>query len=150
MADVINTESLEIRRSVNEGSAPHNAPPWLVITRAQADLWDIIPQRYRKWVTDHVEEMTQPEKDALDESILQAQRDAVVQQLDKIEDVLRAFMLAVLDEMNGHAAKINAILTAIDNGANVGAIKTNILAIADYPTRTVAQMRAAIRTKLGS
>jgi hypothetical protein len=81
---------------------------------------------------------------------MQSLRDEVVQQLDNIEDILRAFMLMVLDEFNNHSARINGILTAIDNGSNLAAIKTAVGAINDIPERTAQQLRSAIRNKLGS
>lgn len=62
--------------------------------------------------------------------------------------VLRALMLVLLDELNLHAAKMNAILTAIDSGSNLAAVKANVAAIADYPARTAAQVRTAINGKL--
>ena len=60
----------------------------------------------------------------------------------------RAFALLVLDELNAHAVKMNAVLTAIDTGANLTAVKANIAAIADYPARTAAQLKQAIRDKI--
>jgi hypothetical protein len=149
MADVINTTTLEMRASVNEGLPPYDAPPWLVITREQYNLWSVIPPRYRKWVIDHVEEMTQPEKDAVDAAFLEALRDQTVQQLDRVEDILRAFMLMVLEEFNRHTARTNALLTAIDNAASLAALKTAVGQINDLPTHTAADLRAAIRLKLG-
>lgn len=62
--------------------------------------------------------------------------------------VLRAVMLVILDELNLHATKINAILTAIDNGSTLAQVKTNIAAIADYPARTAGQLRTAVEGKL--
>lgn len=62
--------------------------------------------------------------------------------------LMRAVLLVILDELNLHAAKLNAILTAIDNGANLAAVKTNITAITDYPTRTAQQVRTAIQGKI--
>lgn len=62
--------------------------------------------------------------------------------------LMRALMLTILDELNLHAVKMNAILTAIDNGATVAAIKTNILAIADYPARTKANLITTLTTKI--
>lgn len=150
MADVLNTTTLELRASVNEAQAPYNAPPWVIITRAQFDLWSTIPQQYRKWTGVAVEEMTGPEKLAVDLAALEASRDAIVQQLDFQEDILRAFAQMVMDEFNSHAAKTNAILTAIDNGANISAIKSAIAAIEDHPTRTLLQLRQAIRNKIGT
>jgi len=147
MADVLNTNTLEMRASVNE--VQYQAP-WIVITRAQYDLWSVIPLRYRKWVTDHVEEMTQPEKDAVDFALLEATRDEIVQQLDQQEDILRAFAGLLVDELNAHTARINGILTAIDNGASLSAIKTAVGTIQDLPTRDLAQLRQAIRNKIGA
>jgi hypothetical protein len=147
MASLVNTSTLAIVRSVN---TPEFTAPWTVISEANAATWSAIPVRYRKWVTDHVEEMTAGEKTAVDAALLAASRDAVAAQLDSVEDVLRAFMLTVLDELNLHSDKINAILTAIDNGANIGAVKANVLAIADYPQRTAVQLRNTVRNKLGS
>lgn len=150
MADVLNTSTCEMRASVNEAQAPYTAPPWIVITRAQFDLWSTIPQQYREWTGTAVEEMTGPEKVAVDLAALEASRDSIVQQLDQQGDILRAFMQMVMDEFNLHAQCVNALLTAIDNGANIGAIKTAVLAINDLPTRTLQQLRTAIRSKIGT
>ena len=94
--------------------------------------------------------MTQPEKDAVDLAALQAARDVIIQQLDQLEDILRAFALLVTEQFNNHTQRINAILTAIDNGANIGAIKTAVLAISDLPVLDFSQLRQAIRNKLGT
>lgn len=150
MADVLNIATLELRASVNEVQEPYASAPWIVITRAQFDLWSTIPQQYRKWTGAAVEEMTGPEKTAADLAALEASRDAIVQHLDQQEDILRAFMGMVMDEFNLHSQRVNAILTAIDGGANIGAIKTSVLAIQDLPTRTLLQLRTAIRSKIGS
>lgn len=150
MADVLNTSTLELRASVNEAQQPYASAPWIVITRTQFDLWSTIPQRYRKWTGAAIEEMTGPEKAAADLAALEASRDAIVQQLDEQEDILRAFTQMCMDEFNMHGQRINSILTAIDNGANIGAIKTAVQAIQDVPTRTLLQLRTAIRSKIGS
>lgn len=147
MPDVLNTSTLEMRQSVNE---VQYAPPWVVITRAQYDLWSVTPMRYRKWVTDHIEEMTQPEKDAVDLALLEAARDGIIQQIDNLEDILRAFAGLLVDELNAHAARTNAILTAIDGAASLAALKTAVGTIQDLPTRNLAQLRRAIRSKIGA
>jgi hypothetical protein len=147
MADVLNTTTLETRASVNE---IQYTPPWIVITRAQYDLWSAIPQRYRKWVVDHIEEMTTPEKAAVDLALLEASRDAIIQQIDNMEDILRAFAALLVDELNAHSAKTNALLTAIDNAATLAALKTAVAGISDLPPRTLAQLRTAIRAKIGA
>jgi hypothetical protein len=148
MADVLNTETLEMRQSVNEGSAPYDSPPWIVITREQYNLWSVIPLQYRKWVTDHIEEMSQPEKDSVDAALLQAQLDGVVQIVDQQGEILRAFMLMVLDEFNLHSTLSNGIKSAIDAGSTLAQIKTPVAALSPVPTRTAQQVRAALRAKL--
>lgn len=148
MADVLNTDTLEMLASVNTPDYP--PPLWVVISREQFDLWSMIPQEYRKWITDHVEEMTAPEKAAVDLARLEALRDEVVQQVDELNNILRAFMLMVLDELNNHTQKINGILTAVDTANNFAEVKANYAAITDLPTRTAAQLRSALRAKLGT
>jgi hypothetical protein len=64
--------------------------------------------------------------------------------------LLRALLLIVLDEFNLHAEKINAILTAIDSGSTLAQVKTNIAAIADYPTRTKANLITAMTNKINA
>lgn len=150
MADVLNTTTLEMRASVNEVQAPYNADPWVVISRAQFDLWSIIPQQYRKWTGVAVEEMTGPEKAAVDAALLQAQLDDVVTVLDRQNDILRALVKLLVAEFNAHAAKTNAILDAIDAAGSLAALKTAVAGIQNHPTRTLAQLRSAIRAELGS
>lgn len=87
-----------------------------------------------------------------DQQIVERLRAAANAALGQLEDrqtmLLRALVLVLLDELNAHAAKINAILTAIDNGSTLAQVKSNIAAIADYPTRTAAQVRAALQDKV--
>lgn len=152
MADVINRTTLEFRPSANTPDFPE--PTW----KHNPDMSAVagVPRQYWKAPADWDAvgagpvEMSAGEKAAVDAASLTASRDAATAQIDQLENVLRAVLLVLRDELNLHADKINAILTAIDNGANLAAVKVNILAIADYPQRTVAQLRTAIRGKLGS
>ena len=152
MADVINTDTLEIRQSVNydAGTPPFGVAPWLLISRSQSEIWSVIPRRYRKWVTDHVEEMTQPEKDAVDAAMLEAARDEIIQQIDNVEDVMRAAVLTLLDGYNVTASRLGALLDAIDAAGNLTALKTAAAAIVNPPTFTPAELRSMIRNKLGN
>jgi hypothetical protein len=150
MADVLNTSTLEMRASVNEAQAPYSYDPWIVISRAKFDLWSTIPQQYRKWTGVAVEEMTGPEKLAVDLALLEASRDSIVQQLDQQEDILRAFAGLLVDELNEHAARTNGILNAIDAAASLAALKTAVAGIQNLPTRDLAQLRNAIRAKIGA
>lgn len=150
MADVLNIETCEMRASVNEAQSPYDADPWMVISRAQFDLWSTIPQQYRKWTGVAVEEMTGPEKLAVDLALLEASRDSIVQQLDQQEDILRAFAGLLVDELNNHAARTNALLDAIDAANTLSALKSAAAGIQNLPTRNLAQLRQAIRNKIGT
>jgi len=146
MATVYNKTTHAIIESAN--TPDYDPSEWLI----NPDLSGVagVPQRYRKLVGDVPTEMTQAEKDAVDAAALVASRAAAVAQLEQAEDVLRAFMLLVLDELNAHAAKTNAILTGVENATTLANVKTAVAAIADYPTRTEQQLRTAIHAKLGT
>jgi hypothetical protein len=150
MADVLNTSTLEMRASVNEAQQPYASDPWIVISRAQFDLWSTIPQQYRKWTGVAVEEMTGPEKLAVDLAALEASRDSIVQQLDQQEDILRAFAGLLVDELNAHTDRTNALLDAIDAAASLAALKTSAASIQNLPVRDLSQLRQAIRNKIGT
>ena len=149
MADVLNTVSRELRASVNESQAPYSAAPWIVIARAQFDLWSTIPQRYRKWTGAAIEELTGPEKDAADAAAVEAARDEIIQELDSLENTLRAFAQVVADGFNAHGARTNGILDAIDTAGSLAALKTAVAGINNLPTYNMAGLRAAIRAQLG-
>ena len=151
MASAIHRTTLEYRESVNTPEFPE--PTW----KHNPDMSGVagVPHQYWKvpgdWnVTAGPVEMTAGEKTAVDLAALTAQRDAAVAQLQHTEDVLRAFMLMVLDELNLHATKMNAILDAIDGSTNYATLKSRVAAVADYPQRTESQLRTTIRDKLGS
>lgn len=145
MADFVNPVSLDLVASVNDMPAP-----WVVCTRSNLELWQAIPRLYRKWVVDQVMEMDAGEKASADAAALTAQRDSAAAQFNQTEDVLRAFMLLVVDELNAHAAKTNSILDAIDAATSLADLKTRVGVIANLPARTAQQLRNAIRGKLGS
>ena len=94
----------------------------------EPDLSSVLGQPSKYWVVsgDIVSLMSQSEMDAVDVAELSTQRDAMAGQLDQIENVLRAFALAVLDEFN--------ILRA-QHG---------------LPARTISQLKQAVRSKLGN
>ena len=64
------------------------------------------------------------------------------------EIILRALLAVIIDEMNLHALKINAILDAVDGAATLAALKTAVAAIPDHPQRTLAQLRTAVLNKI--
>lgn len=79
-------------------------------------------------------------------------RGEAIYMLDNLGDawmkLQRAAAAALLDELNLHAQKVNAILNAIDGAATFAAMKTAIAAIPDYPQRTMAQVAASIKNKI--
>jgi hypothetical protein len=146
MANVLNRITRQLIASANTPDYP--AHDWII----NPDLSAVAGRPSQYWVIsgDAVALMDAAARAAIDAAELAAQRESVTAQLDQSEDVLRAFMLATLDELNAHAAKTNAILAAINGASSLATLKTAVAAIADYPTRTVAQLRTAVRNKLGS
>jgi hypothetical protein len=151
--DVIHRTTLKFLQSVNTPDFPE--PTWKHNPSMAAVA--SVPFRYWKAPADWSAggagpvEMTTGEKATVDGNLLTASRDATVaQRVDNVEDALRAVVLVVRDELNLHADKINAILTAIDNNSTLANIRTAIAGIADYPQRTVQQLRDAVRNKLGT
>lgn len=147
MAAVLNRTTKAYLPSANTPDFP--VAEWII----NPDLSAVVgfPSKYWEISGDVVSLMSQVDRDALDAADMQSQRDAAVAQLQQVEDVLRAFMLTVLDEFNRHALKHNELLDAIDGAANSAAgIKTAVAAITDYPQRTELDLRTVIRAKLGS
>lgn len=146
MASVLHRVTREFRQSANTPDFP--AIDWII----NPDLSAVagFASRYWKVNGDTVSLMTLAERNAVDAALVAAARDAVADELTNNENIQRAFMLLVLDEFNAHSAKVNALLTAIDNAGSLAALKTAVAAIADLPTRTESDLRTAIRNKLGS
>ncbi len=77
------------------------------------------------------------------------QKDAVADELLASDiRLVRALGLTILDELNNHALKLNEILDAADAATSLADFKTRMAAITDYPQRTPAQLRNAVRSKL--
>lgn len=147
MASLLNTSTLEILRSADETK---HSTPWVVIAEADASTWQAIPPQYRKLVGEAIEEMTAQEKAAVDAARLQASRDAVANQLGQQEDILRAFMLIVLDDRNVLAARLSSLLDAIDGASSLATLKTAVATINNPRQYDEQQLRDAIKARLGS
>jgi len=108
-----------------------------------------LPPRYWNILVDVVLPMTQSERDAVDAAIAAGIRDAIASDVDRSHpSILRAFAELLVDELNDHSAKINAILDAADNATSLASFKTAMLSISDHPTRSLPQLKNAIRGKL--
>lgn len=122
MASALNRTTKQYLSSVNTPDFP--LAQWIINPSLAAVAG--FESRYWTITGDVVTLMTQGERDAVDAALVSAARDAVTAQLDATEGVLRAFMLVVLDEVN--------------------ILRTQ----AGLATRTVNQLRTAIRNKLGT
>ena len=99
-------------------------------------------------LTDPVTEMSAGDKAVVDAALDTARKDDIADEFDAIDTVMRAFGEVVVDEFNTHAARINAILDAIDGASDFSEVKTAIAAISDINDRTLAQLKTAVRSKL--
>ena len=132
--------------------SPNDLPEPLANYIENPDLSNVVGVPSLYWVItgDVITEMSQAEKDAVDDALLQAGRDDTANRAAEPEDIIRALALTLLDELNNHTLKINAILDAADTAANINDFKASMLAITDYPQRTVSQLKTSLRNKLGS
>lgn len=79
---------------------------------------------------------------------LEQLRDAVIAPIDTADDVLRAVVLMLLDELNLHSTRFKAVLDAAAGASTLAGFKTAMAAIQSIPQRTPAEVRAAIRAKV--
>ena len=146
MATVLNRTTKRLIESANTPDYPpadwiHN-PDLSAVTGFSSIYWII--------TGDVVSLMSQAERDAVDAAVVEASRDETVNRVDNIEDVLRASLLMILDELNLHADQLNQITGTVDGAANMGQFQANMQAVVDYPQRTIQQMKTVIRNKLGT
>jgi hypothetical protein len=146
MANVLNRATREFLPSVHEPSYP--VQDWII----NPDMSAVVGYPSKYWVVtgDAVTLMDQAERGAVDAAELVARRDSEAGQLANVEGVVRAFMLIVLDDRNLLAADINDVLTVMRTGTSLADIKTKATNLQDSPIYTEAQLRTAIRNKLGS
>lgn len=146
MATVLNRTTKQLIVSANTPDYP--TAQWII----EPDLSAVAGQPSRYWTItgDTVTLMNQSGRDAVDAAILSASEDITAAQLDGVYNIHRAFALVCLDEFNAHALKINAILDAVDAATSLADLKTRVGLIADYPQRTIAQLKTGLRNKLGS
>ena len=122
MANVLNRTTKQHLTSVNTPEYP--VAEWII----NPDLSAVRGQPAKYWEIsgDSVSLMDQASRDAVDAELRDASRESAVKQLDQTEDILRAFMLVVLDQFNA------------------------LRALHGLPDATPAQLRDAIKAKLGS
>ncbi len=147
MANVLNRSTREYLVSVNTADYPSLS--WII----NPDLSSVAgqPTKYWKIAGDVVSLMTAGEQATADAAIQSASRDLVAAEMDQVEDVVRALTLTILDEINLHATRFSTQLqSAVAGAATFAAMKTAIAAIPAVPQRTIAQLKTALRAKLGT
>ena len=146
MASALNRTTRQFVTSVNTPDFP--VGQWII----NPDMSAVTGFGSQYWIItgDVVTLMDSAARSAVDATQLTANRDAAAAALDLVEDVLRAVVLELRDELNNHALKINSILDAVDAATSLADLKSRVASIADYPQRTVQQLRDAVRGKLGS
>lgn len=146
MATVLNRTTKALIESANTADYP--IVDWII----NPDLSAVAGFASKYWTIsgDAVSLLDQAGRDAVDAAILSAERDAVAAAMDAVEDYSRAFALVVLDEINLHATRITDVLNAVDAASNLATLKSAVALIPDVPTRTIAQLKTALRNKLGS
>lgn len=146
MANVLNRTTREYLPSVNTPEYP--VEDWIINPDMSATIG--FPSKYWVITGDEVTVMNQAQRDAVDAAEVAARRDSIVARLDQAEALERAELKATLDEFNLHAAKFNALFAAIAAASSLANLQTRVAALGDYPTRTLANLRTAIRNNLGS
>lgn len=153
MADVVNRATAQHIASVH---APDFDPgAWVIFGKARAAeipairaLVAAVPQRHRKVVGDNVVEMDAGEKATVDAALASAAKDVAANELEAADTLMRAFAEVLIDELNANAARVKAILDAVDAATNLTTLKTAVALITDPPTRNLAQLKTALRAKL--
>lgn len=86
-----------------------------------------VPSRYWIITGDTISEMFQAEKDVVDDAILSAGRDSVIQaEIDNLESVMRQLTILMVNEIN---------VLRVEHG---------------LPARTLGQVKAQLRSSLGT
>jgi len=138
---ILNTDAADMSaRFVGDFSAYASNAEWVY----DPDLSAVSGWPSKYWIiaaypSDSVTLMDAAARAVVDQALLDAARDVVVAQLDRVEDILRAFMLVVIDEMNLLRQQFN---TTTAESAQL----TNTT----FTDRTAAQLRSAVRGKLGT
>lgn len=119
----------------------------------EPDLSAVAGQPVKYWIItgDVVSLADAAARAAIDQAEIDAERDQIANEMDDLEDMSRAFALAVLDQFNAVSTQLNAVMDAIENGNNLSAVKSAVATIPRVPDNaTIAQMKAVVRSKLGS
>lgn len=77
-------------------------------------------------------------------------RDGIAARFDNSEDIVRAAVLVIMEELNRHSDVEASILAAAATATSLADFKTRMGQIAAIPARTAQDLKSAIRNKLGN
>ncbi len=146
MANVLNRTTKQYITSANTPEYP--TAQWIIDPNMSA----VVGFGSQYWIItgDVVTLMNQSQRDAVDAAALNAARDAKAARMDDLEDELRATQMATNQGLNQTNARLNSVLDAIDAATTLANLKTAVLAIANLPQRTAADVKTAVRNQLGN
>lgn len=144
MANALNKSTKQYLTSVNTPDYP--AADWII----NPDMSAVDGFESKYWVItgDVITLMDLSARNAVDAAELSAKRDAIAGALDYQQDVMVEFFKLMIAELNRKSDKTNAILAAAANANNLATFKTDMGLIANEPTRTMAQLKTALRSAL--
>lgn len=94
--------------------------------------------------------MTPVERAAQDAADLAAQRDAIVNQLNRVENLQRAIALVMLDEINELRAPWKTFIADMARVSDHAQLKLSVASYPSFNPRTLAEMQVSVREKLGT
>lgn len=108
------------------------------------------PVKYWKLTGDILSVMNQTEKDAVDAQLLSDSRDATVDPLDDVEDLLRHIVDKTIREVNLLRQWIMDYKAEVAAATSHGNLKTRVAAMNDLDDRTFSQFKTQVRNDLGT
>lgn len=121
---------------------------WLPVIRSTSGSGSVSDPAVTTVLADEVTIVT-PLRDPTPEEVA-AQLDEIASQFDGMTDLTRAAVLVIMDELNRHSTLETSILAAAAAATSLADFKTRMGAINALPQRTAADLRQAIRNKLGN
>lgn len=106
------------------------------------------PKRYWNVVGDAVSLYSGAERNAIDASLLAQERDRLADQIDRTGDVVRALVLAFIDEFNRHSLVEAEMFDAVEAATSLADLKARFAAITQISDRDAAQLKQVLRSKL--
>lgn len=122
MASVLNRTTRQFITSANTPEYP--VGQWII----EPNLSAVTGFGSQYWIItgDVVTLMTQGQRDAVDATVLGTRRDDAVAKIDQVEEILRAVVLIILDEINELRSQVIHPITSITRSGTVGTVVTPV------------------------